>query len=76
MLHGILIGPLTSGGYFATSMIEDHSVALQVVVPIMLFVSSAVWWMASRFQRIDDRLRSIEQAMAKCPLGSNSMKEC
>ena len=77
MLHGIWIGLLTSGGYFATSLIEDHSVALQVIVPIMLFVSSAVWWMASRFQRIDDRLKDIEKALDKCPVNiAKVVNEC
>ena len=62
---GIAIGAMlatATGG-----MIEDHAVSLSTVSAVGSVVFAGVWWISSRFTRIDDRLKEIEKSVAKLP---------
>lgn len=58
------VGGATAGTMFALgNMIEDSHVSVTVAITCCVFISTVVWWLASRFQKIDDRLVKIENSM-------------
>ena len=70
---GIKLGTLTTVAMVATGTIEDGHVSITVAITCCVFISGIVWWLSSQFQRISDRLDSIELSLRNCP---TNKKDC
>lgn len=69
-LTGLKVSLPTVGAMFAVEQVvplEQGSVSLVVAVSCTTFIGSLVWFISSKFQRISDRLDSIEKQLTKLP---------
>ena len=65
MLHTPLLISISFGGLFATGVVLDE----KTIVPIGTLgcVGALLWWLATKLQKIDDRLEAIEKKSAEEP---------
>ncbi len=68
MIHPLIVS-ISFGGLFATGVVLDE----KTIVPIGTLgcVGALLWWLATKLQKIDDRLEAIEKLDK-----SESEKEC
>ncbi len=59
MIHPLIVS-ISFGGLFATGVVLDE----KTIVPIGTLgcVGALLWWLATKLQKIDDRLEAIEKA--------------
>ena len=72
----VKVGSSTGIAMFAAESmpIEDGKVSVVVAVTCTVFICGIVWWLASRFQRIDDRLHNIEKRFESLPCDKTQEK--
>lgn len=66
---GVKIGIATGTALFATGALDDGSVSLRAAVGCGVFVAGCIWWLAKKFQRIDDKLEYMHRRMDGLPCG-------
>ena len=69
------IGAATSWTMWAVGNIEGQNISITVAAGVCVFVSSLIWWLSAKFQRVDDRLSNIERALQHCPRNQNGVCE-
>lgn len=65
LLAPIVIGLSTGLSAAVADLSGQTHVPLEVVVPIMVFVCSLVWWLGRRLQSIEDRLQAVEISLER-----------
>ena len=85
-ITGLIAG--TAATAFATVALDGSTVSVEMVAKIAVPVGGMVWWLSSKFTRIDDhqtainnrldsvvtRLDRIETTLKNCPAGK--LSEC
>lgn len=76
LLVGMKVGGTTGLTMFAaeTLLVEDGRVSVAVAVTCTVFICGVVWWLASRFQKVDDRLLRMEERLEKLPCHEHDCK--
>jgi len=83
-ISGIIAGTMATA--FAAVALDGSMVSLELVAKIAIPIGGMVWWMSSKFTRIDDhqtavnnrldsvvtRLDRIETVLKNCPAGKLS----
>jgi hypothetical protein len=72
---GITVGTATTVGMLAAASLDGSTISIEAAVGVVIFISSLVWWMSSKFQRMDDRLSNIERSLENCPRNKNGVCE-
>lgn len=70
---GIKMGGAVSGSMVAAANIDGGNISVTAAVGVCVSVAGMTWWLSSRFQKIDDRLTSIETRLTSLPCDK---KEC
>ena len=65
------IGAATGFTMLAAGTLDGGNVSVTTAATCCVFVGGCVWWLAKRFQAIDDRLNSMAESIrflpCKCP---------
>lgn len=74
MVVGLKVGGSTGLAMLAAEsvLLENGKVSLVVAVSCTTFICAIVWWLASRFQRVDDRLSNMERRLDSLPCDKNN----
>lgn len=73
LVVGLKVGGVTGAAMVATEalVLENGRVSVVVAVSCTVFICGIVWWLASRFQRVDDRLSNMERRLDSLPCDKN-----
>jgi hypothetical protein len=77
MVVGLKVGGMTGATMLAaeTVLLEHGRVSVVVAVSCTVFICGIVWWLASRFQKVDDRLSNMERQLDSLPCDRNKCEK-
>ena len=66
---GLIAGTVATG--LAAVTLDGIVVSVETVAKIAVPIGGMVWWLSSRFSKLDSRLHAIEKALQRCPLAKD-----
>ena len=73
-LTGLTAGTVVTA--LAAVSLDGASLSIEVVGGLILTVGGTVWWLSSKFTKLDDRLAAIEKVLSNCPAARNNKFDC
>ncbi len=64
---GAKIGAACGSALFASSGLDEGNISIVAAITCMVFVCGVVWWLAAKFQRLDDKLEYMHKRMEGLP---------
>ena len=68
-VSGLIAGIIATE--FAAMTLDGAMVSIEMVVKIAVPIGGVVWWLSSKFTKLDSRLHAIETALKRCPVAKD-----
>ena len=67
MIDGVtgIVAGTASTALFAVVSLDGSTISVEAAVGVVVFISGVVWWLSSKFTKIDDSLTRLKSDMAE-----------